>query len=168
VTIADWPTAEPLTTGRLDLEPLRVEHAREMQPVLDDPALYVHTGGEPPSVTALAERYERQVRGHSPDGSRGWLNWVLRLRAGGVPAGLIQATLGPGGAELAWIVGSAHQGTGLATEAATAVAAWLRAQGIGELSAHIRADNTPSEGVARHIGMSPTAEIKDGERRWTT
>ncbi len=35
--------AEPISTGRLDLLPLRVEYAKEMAAVLADPALYIFT-----------------------------------------------------------------------------------------------------------------------------
>ena len=44
---APWPRARPLTTRRLMLEPLRPDHARELAPVLADPALHAFTGGEP-------------------------------------------------------------------------------------------------------------------------
>ena len=42
---APWPRAETLTAPRLVLEPLRPDHARELAPVLDDPALHTFTGG---------------------------------------------------------------------------------------------------------------------------
>jgi hypothetical protein len=71
---APWPRAEALTTRRLALEPLRPEHARELAPVLDDPALHTFTGGEPASEAELYARYVRQAEGRSPDGTQGWLN----------------------------------------------------------------------------------------------
>jgi RimJ/RimL family protein N-acetyltransferase len=158
--------AAPIETGRLLLEPLREEHAREMLSVLADPALYEHTGGAPPTVGELEQRYARQVRGRSPDGRQMWLNWVLRRRDPARAVGFVQVTLDERGAELAWLVTPAEQGAGLATEAAGAVAQWLRDQGVRRLSAHIHPDNGASAAVARRLGMTPTAETKDGELRW--
>ncbi|WP_223165332.1 GNAT family N-acetyltransferase [Lentzea indica] len=39
-----------ISTDRLDLLPLRVEHAQEMSAVLADPALHTFTGGTPPKT----------------------------------------------------------------------------------------------------------------------
>jgi RimJ/RimL family protein N-acetyltransferase len=166
-----WPRAEPLVTERLSLEPLRAEHAREMAAVLDDPALYVHTGGSPPSEAVLAERYARQSRGASADGRQGWLNWVLRLRSDDRPVGFVQATLsmddgGAVAAELAWLVAPRDQGGGLATEGAGAVIGWLSAVGVTAFSAHIHPENGASAAVARRLGLEPTPVMSGGETRW--
>ena len=67
---ARWPRAQTLTTARLVLEPLRPDHARELAPVLDDPALHAFTGGAPESEEQLHARYTRQAAGQSPDGAR--------------------------------------------------------------------------------------------------
>ena len=164
-----WPAIEALQTRRLSLEPLRVEDATEMADVLSGQELYSHTGGSPPTAADLRERYERQVRGVSADGSRGWFNWVLRLRGDGL-AGYVQATVAPAGpelsADLAWVIGRRRQGEGLASEAASAVAAWLTANGVGTLTAHIAPANAASCAVARRLGMVPTGEVRDGEDRW--
>ncbi|HEX6920146.1 MAG TPA: GNAT family N-acetyltransferase, partial [Actinomycetes bacterium] len=42
-----WVDPPPLGTRRLTLEPLRVEHADELAPVLDDRGLHTYTGGAP-------------------------------------------------------------------------------------------------------------------------
>ena len=144
------------------LEPLRVEHAEEMAGVLADPGLYRFTGGEPPSVDELSARYAAQVGGRS--GAQWWLNWVIRAR--GVPAGYVQATVEGGVAELAWVVGVGHQGRGLARESVGLVAAWLRGQGVVRLIAHVHPGHAASEAVARGVGMAPTSVVEDGERLW--
>ena len=64
-------TPEPISTARLDLLPLAVEHAQEMAAVLADPALHTFIGGEPASRAALRARYERLVAG-SPDPAESW------------------------------------------------------------------------------------------------
>ena len=51
--------AEPVTTERLRLEPLSVDHAAPMVAVLADPSLYEFTGGSAPGLTELPDRYAR-------------------------------------------------------------------------------------------------------------
>lgn len=159
-------TTPPLRTARLDLEPLTVEHAGEMVGVLADPALYVVTGGEPPSLDDLRERYRRQTAGASPDGSETWHNWVMRLRSTGEAVGFVQATVTGDVAELAWVVGTAYQGQGYAAEAAAAA---RDAMGpAGEVRACIAPGHTASERVARRLGLVATEETVEGETVWSS
>jgi RimJ/RimL family protein N-acetyltransferase len=69
-------------------------------------------------------------------------------------------------AEVAWMVGTDHQGQGLAREAAVAMALWLRSQGATVLVAHIHPDHAASTGVARALGLRPTDIVEDHETRW--
>ena len=165
---APWPRAEALTTQRLVLEPLRPEHARELAPVLDDPALHAFTGGQPASEAELFARYVRQAEGRSPDGTQGWLNWVRPrprdARAGGHRAGDDVRRRGRRSAELAWVIATSRQGEGLATEAAGAVVAWLRDQGVTRFVAHIHPDHRVGRGRAapgaRRHGCAPPGEVR--------
>jgi RimJ/RimL family protein N-acetyltransferase len=168
---APWPRAEPLTTQRLVLEPLRPDHARELAPVLADPALHAFTGGQPASEAELRERFTRQAAGRSPDGAQGWLNWVARDRVTRAPVGTVQATVtddeeGARTAALAWVVATSRQGEGLATEAARAARDWLREHGVTRFVAHIHPDHGASAAVARHLGLAPSDGRRDGEVRW--
>ena len=158
-------SATPLRTARLELEPLRVEHADEMVTVLADPALYAVIGGEPPTRDALHDRYSRQIAG-PPGGGEAWLNWVARRRDTGEALGYVQSTVTGEEAELAWVVGTAHQRLGYAAEAAAAVAAALADAGARVLSAYVAPGHASSEGVARRLGLAPTRETRDGEVRW--
>lgn len=88
-----WPTATPVMTSRLQLEPLRVEHAPEAVSVFDDVRLHKWTGGTPCTFEELEAKYQRQSAGQSPDGRHGWLNWMLRRLADGQLVGTVQATL---------------------------------------------------------------------------
>jgi len=166
-----WPRAEPIRTRRLTLEPLSVAHAAEMVAVLADQGLYAWTGGEAPTEEELTTRYRLQSAGESPDGSSGWLNWVVRETATGQATGFVQATL-TGDEELvadvAWVVGVEHQGNGIATEAAGAMVAWLADRGTVTVQADIHPDNAGSDAVARRLGLTPTATVVDGEIRWQT
>jgi RimJ/RimL family protein N-acetyltransferase len=149
--------AQPLKSERLDLEPLRIDHAAEMVDVLADTALYGFIGGQPPSEADLVARYMRQV---SHDD---WLNWIVRERGSGRVVGTVQVTMTPGTAELAWVISTSAQGKGYATEATRAVVESLDAD---LLIAHIHPDHAASNAVARHLGLEPTAEVKNGEVRW--
>ena len=157
--------ARPFSTSRLDVLPLRVEHAEEMAEVLGDPALHEFIGGAPHSPEALRARYERLVAG-SPDPAVSWRNWVLRVREGGALVGTVQATVVGGGAEIAWVVGSGWQGRGFASEAAVGLVEWLEQQGVREVVAHIHPDHHASAAVATAAGLTATAEHQDGETRW--
>ena len=162
-------TAAPdaLRTPRLRLEPLRVDHAEEMTTVLADPGLYVFTGGGPPTTDELRARYAGQVRGPS-DGRETWRNWIVRLTETGQAIGFVQATITPDDerADVAWVIGQRWQGRGYATEAARAMVVALADEGVTTVTAHVLAENTPSERVAKRIGLAPTDRVEDGERVW--
>ncbi|KUL38234.1 GNAT family N-acetyltransferase [Streptomyces regalis] len=158
--------AESIPTARLDLLPLRVEHAEEMAVVLADPALHTFIGGMPHSLGELRARYERLVAG-SPDPGVAWCNWVLRLRAESCLVGTVQATVTEDrSAEIAWVVGTPWQGRGFASEAARGLVAWLRRRSVRTVVAHIHPDHPASAAVAAAAGLAPTKEEQDGERRW--
>ncbi len=113
-----WPRAAELRTARLVLEPLRVDHAGAMVAVLSDLSLYDVVGGRPPTRDELVTAYSGQVVGQAPDGSQGWLNWVVVETLTQQPVGYVQATVTQTaddelGAGVAWVVGAAWQGRGL-------------------------------------------------------
>lgn len=162
-------TAEVITTRRLDLLPLLVEHAGRMAEVLADPALYTFIGGAPDTPQALRSRYRRLTAG-SPDPAVAWLNWVIRLRDEDRLVGTVQATISPSGhgpvAEIAWVVGTAWQRRGIATEAAQGLVDWLGRRPVRTIIAHIHPGHRASASVATAAGLTPTGEWHDGEIRW--
>lgn len=178
-----WLTAVPLVTPRLRLEPLRVTHAPEAAPVFDDVRLHTWIGGEPRPFEQLEAQYRQQSAGRSPDGTQGWLNWMLRRAADGQLVGTVQATLSRSADErgddrnptdrqrveaaLAWVVGVDYQGNGYAREGALAMADWLRAHDVDRLTAYIHPGNDASAAVARALGLTPTDVVLDGEVRWS-
>jgi RimJ/RimL family protein N-acetyltransferase len=143
-----------------------------MVSVLDDESLCEFIGGRPRTLEQLRETYARQAVGQSPDEARGWLNWIARERATGSVVGKVQATLRDSGgavaAELAWVIGSRHQGNGFAKEAATGMLSWLQEQHVGGFSARIHRGHRASIAVARHLGLSATDEVIDGEILWAS
>ncbi len=164
-----WPVAVPIATVRLDLEPLRPEHAVELAGLLDDPALHEYIGGQPATLAELQARYAVQAAGHSPDGGEGWLNWVVRERAGAYAVGTVQATLTVDAvlcADLAWVIATRYQRRGYAVEAAAAMAGWLRGQGAQVLAAYVHPDHGASIRVAQRLGLTATGTVVEGEIRW--
>lgn len=155
---------EPLRTSRLTLTPLDMADAREMVGVLSDAGLYTFTGGTPPSLTELEERYRYQSAG-APHGGEIWHNWILRLD--GTAIGYVQATVQGSSADLAWVVGTPWQGSGYATEASEAVRDWLADHGTTRFSAHIHPDHPASRAIATKLGLQPTGQYDDdGEMIW--
>ncbi|MER0240704.1 GNAT family N-acetyltransferase [Streptomyces sp. HSW2009] len=161
--------AEVIRTDRLDLLPLRVEHAEEMAGVLADPALHTFIGGAPYDLPALRSRYARLAAG-SPDPAVAWLNWVTRLRTESCLTGTVQATVSHAEhgrvAEVAWVTGVAWQGRGLATEATRALADWLGRQSVHTVIAHIHPEHRAAAAGATAAGLTPTDTWYEGEVRW--
>jgi RimJ/RimL family protein N-acetyltransferase len=157
-----------IVTERLHLAPLAVEDADELVAVLGDERMYEFIGGGPPSLDRLRERYRSLVVGYSADGSEQWLNWVVRLAADGLAVGAMQATVVAerSSAEVAWEVGVAWQGRGLASEAASSVVEWLLGAGVETITAYIHPEHRASAAVAARAGLSPTTELVDGETVW--
>jgi RimJ/RimL family protein N-acetyltransferase len=167
--IRAFPAATTIRTERLRLDPLRVEDADALAPVLADDRLHEFIGGRPATPAELRSHYARLLAG--PRGrDELWLNWVVRQRAGGEPMGTVQATVrfrgGRRRASIAWVVGTEWQGRGFASEAARALVGWLTAVGAEEIVAHIHPDHEASARVAARAGLEPTAERFDGERVW--
>lgn len=159
----------PLQGPRVALTPLAVTDAEVMVEVLADPELYRFTGDAPPTLAELTARYERQVSGPPADSRTRWLNWIVRYE--GRPVGYVQATVQeqPGAelAELAWVIGTAAQGRGLAAEAAGLMADWIAGQGVPRLVASIQSGHRASERVAERIGLTLTGVTdEEGERVW--
>lgn len=146
--------------------------------LLADRALYAWYDDEAsPTLDELRLRYARQAAGRSPDGHQVWHTWIVHERASGRAIGFVQATVSAGvdggpSAELAWVVATSWQGRGLATEAATAVRdavrgpASLTGDDVTHVHAHIAPGHVASESVARHLGLTPTALVHEGETRW--
>ncbi len=156
--------AAAITTERLELRPLSLADAAEMHAVLAAPALYEFTGGSPPSLEELENRYFLQTTG-DPIGAEVWLNWVVRIIDG--PAiGFVQATVAEDATELAWLIGVEAQGNGYATEATAAMRAHLERCDVTSFRATIHPDHVASKHVAHSIGLMPTDEYSDGEVVW--
>jgi RimJ/RimL family protein N-acetyltransferase len=155
-----------IETQRLHLSPIRVADAAEMSRVLADPAMYAFSGDAPETAERLAVRYARWVAGATKPGQT-WVNLVVRERATGAAVGYVQATVNPGAADLAWVIGTAWQRKGYATEATLGMVEWLeRVHRVQTFRALIRADHAASHGVATRLGLVRTIDEVDGEQVW--
>ncbi|MGA7096554.1 MAG: GNAT family N-acetyltransferase [Acidimicrobiia bacterium] len=149
---------ELLRTPRLTLTPLTATDAVQMVEVLSNPSLYEFIGGEPPTLSSLAELYAFQTAG-SPREDEIWHNWVMRLEDSAI--GYVQATVIANEAEMAWVVGIPWQGRGYATEAARSMMDWLALRGATQFTAHIHPDHSASQAVARSVGHEATGVLDD-------
>lgn len=158
-----------IVTARLELLPLAPGDADELFPVLDDPGLGRFTGEEPPAdVEALRDRFEMWASRRSPDGGELWLNWIVRRSEDDRAVGHVQATVGDGDAAIAWVIGTAFQRQGFATEAGQALLRWLHdVLGVPVVNGCVHPDNVASQTAAARIGLRPTERWYDGEVVWT-
>jgi RimJ/RimL family protein N-acetyltransferase len=180
----DGGALEAVPTGRLELLPLRLEHAAELAAALSDPALHTFIGGAPATPDELRSRCLRLIAG-SPDPAVHWWNWVLRLREDGCLVGTVQATVSASShdsashdsashgsaddgavAEVAWVVGTPWQGRGIATEAAGGLIAWLGRRPVRAVIAHVHPEHRASAAVAAAVGLLRTDRWHDGEVEW--
>jgi len=147
-----------LQTTALTLEPQAARHADEMFSVLGDPAIYEFENQPPASLEALRRRYAALESRCSPDGREQWLNWVVRLPAGEA-IGYVQATVYPDRrAAIAYEVGSAWWGRGLARRAVEAMLAELvAAHGARRLTAVLKQRNLRSLHLLQRLGFEPAA-----------
>ena len=152
-----------LRTETLTLEPQTREHAQAMFVVLADPSIYLHENAPPQSLEWLEQRFARLESRRSPDGQQQWLNWVIRFSDGEV-IGYVQATVrADGSALLAYVLGSAYWGKGLASQAVVAMVDELRAQySVTRLEAVLKQSNLRSQRLLERLGFAMVAPL-DGE-----
>jgi len=142
----------------LTLEPQTAAHAPEMFAVLSDPAIYEYENHPPPSLEWLTGRFERLESRRSGDDREQWLNWVVRAPDGEL-AGYVQATVRDNGeADIAYELGSAWWGRGLASRAVAAMIEELGAHyGVRHLSAVFKSPNLRSRRLLERLGFSAAA-----------
>jgi ribosomal-protein-alanine N-acetyltransferase len=151
-------------TAVVTLEPQLAAHAEEMFVVLADPAIYEYENEAPRSLEWLPERYRKLESRRSPDGTQQWLNWVVRMPESGL-IGYVQATVHPDGrAAIAYELGSAWWGRGLARQAVQAMITELVAShGVRELTAVFKHDNLRSRRLLERLGFTPASARRHAE-----
>src|SRR4051812_28373777 len=82
-----------LHSARLTLEPIRAAHAREMFGLWQDRNIYTFIPEDPPpSLSWLAQRYDKLTNRQSHLGDQAWLQWALRREQDQVLIGCIEAS----------------------------------------------------------------------------
>jgi len=163
--IAPRDSIQAVAAARLSLEPLRAEHAEAMFKVLSDPTLYEYENAPPVSLDALHARYRQLESRVSPNGAELWLNWVLRLTDGPL-IGYVQATLRPQcRAAIAYELGSAWWGRGLASEAVQAMVDELaRHYQVRHMFAVHKQQNLRSHRLLLRLGFTPCSAEEHAQR----
>lgn len=146
-----------LRTLRLDLEPVRPEHADEVWGQIDDARMWRYFEEQrPATVDALRRRYQNWERGSTADGQI-WLNWVCRERSTGIVIGGVQATVFTQErfSYIAYGVYPQYQRKGYAQEAALAIIAHVReTHGIARFVALMDKRNEASYRLAESLGFA--------------
>jgi [ribosomal protein S5]-alanine N-acetyltransferase len=159
-------TMRTLHAPGLTLEPQTAAHAPAMFPVLADPAVYTYIDDAPPaSVDTLRDDFERLESRASADGSEQWLNWAIRTDAGAL-AGFVQATVQAGGvAWIAFVLGQAYWGRGIAQAATRAMLAELdAAYGVTRFQASVDRANQRSLRLLARLGFVRASETLRAQR----
>ena len=146
---------EILETERLRLEPLRESHAGELFELLSDDRMYSFVPQQPPpTLAALAARYQHLETRRSPPGDEDWLNWVVRSKASSACLGSVQVTIRHDGrAQLAYEIGAPYWRRGFATEACDRVVQTLFDHGIREIWAELDTRNLASIRLLERLGF---------------
>jgi len=152
---------------RLRVETLRTAHAAKLFAALRDPRVYTFISDDPPaSVADLKARFGRYLRGPAPSSGELFLNWAVRLKAGGAYIGTLQATIDPGArrASVAYLLGPEFWGKGLASEAVEALLAWLFLRGgVDSAEARIDTRNDRSIRLVRRLGFELIQVVRKAE-----
>src|SRR6266851_1192554 len=146
-----------IETARLRLRPRTLDDLEAIVAMDTDPEVLRYLGGP---LDPVAHRTE--VRGNIVDGTD-YLRWAIEWldrpgflgQCGTRPCHL------PGTTELTWRLVRDAWRQGVASEAAAAMLAHVRAErGAGPVVAFIHPDNAGSQGVARKLGLSPAGETE--------
>ncbi len=154
-----------LVAGDLTLEPQVAGHADAMFALLCDPALYAYEDQPPASRESLRTRFAKLETRQSADGREQWLNWVIRMPPGEL-IGFVQATVRPdGSAAIAYVLGSAYWGRGLACQATAAMIDELADRyGVDALFAVALRRNLRSIRLLKRLAFAPAPPELQVER----
>ena len=141
-------------TNRLTLVPLSMEHLQTSYAYSSDPALTKYMMFLPVESIEETKKFiedsQRELEKETP----GYYEFAVLLGEKHIGAVNLYFDTAPDLGELGWLFLPEHQGHGYATEAAKGLLEWARdALGIRRFIAHCDAENLPSQGVMRRLGM---------------
>lgn len=146
----------------LRYEPLTAAHAPALFPVLSSSVVWTYVAdSDERTLDEMVARYARTERGPGPDRpTERWVNFALRL-PDGTCCGRIEATVHEAGspapwAEIAYLLGPAFWGRGLAQEAVAWLLTHLEEQHqVYEVWAAVQPDNARSCRLLARLGFQP-------------
>ncbi len=158
-------TAPTLTTDRLTIAPMALDHFEAHAAAWSDPEMTRFIGGEPRSRNISWGKFLAGA-GLWPIMGYGYWTFVDRQTGAYVGnGGLAQFERGiaelEGYPEAGWAFAHEAWGKGYATEAMTAILGWADAQGLGEIRCIIDPGNAASHKVATKLGFTKFAESHD-------
>lgn len=148
----------PLSTRRLNLEPLSSSHVPGLFTALHHPDVnrYLST----PEVTTFESfrtRIERLAAGPPPArSSERWHNFAIKLRVDNTIIGRIEATSYGSWGEIAYMLGPRWWGGGYASEGTRWLIHHLSQRGVSELWAAVQPGNVASKRVLTRTGFAPS------------
>jgi RimJ/RimL family protein N-acetyltransferase len=148
-----------IETARLRLRPRTLDDLEPIVAMDSDPEVRRYLGGPLDPVAHRAEVLGNIVDGTMADYPR----WAIERkdRPGFLGQCGIRACHLPGTTELTWRLVRAAWRQGIASEAAAAMLAHVRAEhGAGPVVAFIHPDNAGSQGVARKLGLRPAGDTQ--------
>ncbi len=147
----------PILYGeRVVLHPLRAEHAEVLFPILSDVELWHYAPApQSKSVDELRARFARLESRRSPDGREHWFNWVIEDKASGSIHGYVQSTVDEalGEASVAYVLGRASWGRGLASDAVGPMLGHLKGIGVTTFLANVDSRNHRSTRLLESFGF---------------
>lgn len=146
-----------INTDRLRLLPLKIDDARELFSLLQDPLLYEYIPRNPPgTLSELLESYSYRCVPVTRDRDEIWLNWLGRLKQNDSPVGLFEVTVySNGSAYIAYSVLPEVWRQGYGREGMDAIIREvLRPAGISHLIAEIDTRNHASVALVEALGFT--------------
>ncbi|HEX2690338.1 MAG TPA: GNAT family protein [Kofleriaceae bacterium] len=153
----------------LILEPIAVDHARELFDDLQAPELYLYTPDDPPTSSGELEgRYIRWSKRTSSSGDEIWYNYALRLTDGQEDdqeyVGTLQATAkNTGEALIAYQVFPRYWRRGIAREGCRVMIEKLFKDGSTKMIAQIDTRNIASQRLVESLGFVRTDRINNAD-----
>ena len=141
-------------------------HADAAFALLQDDRLYQWISmNKPGSVESLRADWQRNEGRMSPDGQEAWLAWFVTSKADGKPIGCLDACIDANhiATNVGYYLFADAWGRGYASEAVSALADALIAQGVIKLVATVTVGNAASARVLQKAGFHFTRIIADND-----
>jgi len=145
-----------LTTARLTLRPISIEHAPAFWEVLRDPSMYAWIERAPPAAPSDVEaRFARIAQSVAPSRAEQWLNWTVWTRDGDEAVGVIEATVQPTNVvQVAYLFAPRVWGRGFAREAMSVALDAMSQSGASAFEARIDTRNVRSLALIERLGFA--------------